>query len=130
VVFLQRGSLTGLRFILAEPETGRHANAAFFEVELDTYRREIYFLASLQRHQPAGIKHMKHSFAVGQTVKTRRGESVRIICVDRVSEIGANIVGLINRGTMDFILCWQGTGRHRFDAECPDDLMEPDATSA
>jgi len=35
VVFLQRWPLTGLRFILAEPETGRHANETFFEVELD-----------------------------------------------------------------------------------------------
>jgi len=37
------GSLTGLRFILAEPETGRHANATFFEVELDTYRQGHLF---------------------------------------------------------------------------------------
>jgi hypothetical protein len=62
-------------------------------------------------------------FVVGGVYLTRDGEQVRIVCIDRKSEIAACIVGLLLEGHTEFIYCWRADGRMRFDKECPWDLM-------
>jgi len=68
VVFRQRGPLTGLRFILAEPETWCYANAAFFEVKLDKLPAGNFISSQVYRTWPEGLTESGQQWHTSQPI--------------------------------------------------------------